>query len=100
MISMEKEFGSDYASIADVNFKAKYRASCYCNAVQYEVCSDPVDAKVVRSQKSKLKIRLIRDIDQIIPLSVTRGRCESLICFVTKWVHPLPPCDGPAAFQP
>ena len=35
-----------YASISDVNFKAKYRASCYCNAVQYEVCSDPVDAKI------------------------------------------------------
>ena len=46
MISMEKEFGSNYASIADINFKAKYRASCYCNAVQYEVCSDPVDAKI------------------------------------------------------
>ena len=37
---MKKEFGSNYASISDVNFKAKYRASCYCNAVQYEVCSD------------------------------------------------------------
>ena len=46
MISMKKEFGSNYASIADVNFTAKYRASCYCNAVQYEVCSDPVDAKI------------------------------------------------------
>ena len=46
MISMKKEFGSNYASITDVNFKAKYRASCYCNAVQYEVCSDPVDAKI------------------------------------------------------
>jgi hypothetical protein len=43
---MKKEFGSNYASISDVNFKAKYRASCFCNAVQYEVCSDPVDAKI------------------------------------------------------
>ena len=43
---MKKEFGSDYASISDVNFTVKYRASCYCNAVQYEVCSDPVDAKI------------------------------------------------------
>jgi len=46
MIDMKKEFGSNYASIADVNFTAKYRASCFCDAVQYEVCSDPVDAKI------------------------------------------------------
>ena len=46
LIIMKKEFGSNYASITDVNFTAKYRASCYCDAVQYEVCSDPVDAKV------------------------------------------------------
>jgi len=46
MINMKKEFGPDYASIADVNFKTKYRANCYCNTVQYEVCSDPVDSKI------------------------------------------------------
>ena len=46
MINMKKEFGTDYASITDVNFKTKYRANCYCNTVQYEVCSDPVDAKI------------------------------------------------------
>lgn len=46
MINMKKELGSNYASITDVNFTAKYRASCYCDAVQYEVCSDPVDAKI------------------------------------------------------
>ena len=43
---MEKEFGLDYSSIEDVGFTAKYRASCFCNTVQYEVCSDPVDAKI------------------------------------------------------
>ena len=43
---MVKKFGSDYASVADADFVAKYRASCYCGAVQYEVCSDPVDAKI------------------------------------------------------
>ncbi len=43
---MKKEFGSDYSSIADINFTAKYRASCYCETVQYEVCADPVDAKI------------------------------------------------------
>ena len=45
-INMKKEFGSKYASITDDNFTAKYRASCYCDSVQYEVCSDPVDAKI------------------------------------------------------
>jgi hypothetical protein len=43
---MTNEFGPEYASIADTHFKVKYRASCYCNAVQYEVCADPVDAKI------------------------------------------------------
>ncbi len=43
---MKKEFGPDYASMTDVNFTAKYRASCFCDAIQYEVCSDPVDAKI------------------------------------------------------
>jgi hypothetical protein len=43
---MSTEFGPEYASIKDVYFKVKYRASCYCNTVQYEVCADPVDAKI------------------------------------------------------
>jgi hypothetical protein len=36
---MKKEFGEKYASITDVSFTAKYRASCFCNAVEYEVGS-------------------------------------------------------------
>ncbi len=43
---MENEFGPEYASIADPHFRVKYRASCYCRTVQYEVCADPVDAKI------------------------------------------------------
>nr|MDJ0780869.1 GFA family protein [Desulfosarcinaceae bacterium] len=43
---MEREFGPEYASIADANFTVKYRARCHCTAVQYEVCADPVDAKI------------------------------------------------------
>ena len=43
---MSNKFGSEYASRADRSFKVKYRASCHCNAVQYEVCADPVDAKI------------------------------------------------------
>ena len=40
---MEKEFGPEYASVKDASFIAKYRASCYCKAVQIEVGADPVD---------------------------------------------------------
>ncbi|MDR4496408.1 MAG: hypothetical protein MRK02_00520 [Candidatus Scalindua sp.] len=43
---MKREFGESYASVDDVSFTAKYRASCYCSAVEYEVRSDPVDAKI------------------------------------------------------
>jgi hypothetical protein len=43
---MEKEFGPEYASIADASFIVKYRVSCYCKAVQMEVRADPVDAKI------------------------------------------------------
>ena len=44
--TMKKEFGEKFASITDGSFTAKYRASCYCNAVEYEVRSEPVDAKI------------------------------------------------------
>jgi len=43
---MKKEFGPEYASVEDDGFIVKYRASCYCKAVQIEVCADPVDAKI------------------------------------------------------
>ena len=43
---MEREFGPEYASVEDAGFIVKYRASCYCKAVQIEVCADPVDAKI------------------------------------------------------
>lgn len=42
---MTHEFGPDYASASDTGFIPKYRASCFCGTVQYEVCEDPVDAK-------------------------------------------------------
>lgn len=43
---MENSFGSDYASLEDIGFIAKYQASCFCGAVRYEVSADPVDAKI------------------------------------------------------
>jgi hypothetical protein len=44
--TMEKEFGPEYASVQNADFIVKYRASCFCQAVQFEVCADPVDAKI------------------------------------------------------
>ncbi len=43
---MENRLGSEYASIDDVNFSVKYRASCYCKSIQIEMSADPVDAKI------------------------------------------------------
>lgn len=43
---MDKEFSEKYASIVDASFRPKYKASCYCNSVEYEVKADPVDAKI------------------------------------------------------
>ena len=39
-------FGPAYASADDEAFIAKYRARCLCEAVCYEVCADPLDAKI------------------------------------------------------
>ena len=39
-------FGEKYASVDDKNFTVKYRATCYCGTVRYEVQADPVDAKI------------------------------------------------------
>jgi len=35
-----------FARSDDRNFEAKYRARCHCGTVRYEVCADPVDAKI------------------------------------------------------
>ncbi len=43
---MVNEFKVLFAPSAGQTFTGKYRASCHCAAVQYEVCNDPVDAKI------------------------------------------------------
>ncbi len=47
---MKNLFGPEYASLDDTGFVAKYRAACFCGAVQYEVSADPVDAKICHCQ--------------------------------------------------
>ncbi len=104
---MEKEFGPEYASVTDTGFKTKYRASCYCNAVQIEAGADPVDAKICHCKTcqsihgapmqwasifNKRDIRIIRGIDclkfynseqsineRILPCKVSCSICGTLI---------------------
>lgn len=42
----ENRLGPEYASSADPAFIPKYRASCFCESIRYEVSADPVDAKI------------------------------------------------------
>ena len=39
-------FDTLFAPFGDDHFEAKYRARCHCGTVRYEVCADPVDAKI------------------------------------------------------
>jgi hypothetical protein len=43
---MPNALGPEYASIDDTEFIPKFKAACFCGAVQYEVNADPVDAKI------------------------------------------------------
>ena len=47
---MNSEFSRLFGSVADGPFLAKYRASCYCGAVEYGVSADPLDAKICHCQ--------------------------------------------------
>ena len=40
------EFAKLFAGFDDTDFEPKYEASCHCGTVRYQVCADPVDAKV------------------------------------------------------
>lgn len=104
---MAETFGPAYASMKDPAFKVKYRAKCYCRAVQYEVCADPVDAKLchcLACQKlhgapmqwaaifHKHDVRIIQGVDKlkfynserhlherILPCKVSCAECDTLI---------------------
>ena len=43
---MDNTFAELYAPSTDIPFAVKYRATCHCAAVRYEVSADPVDAKM------------------------------------------------------
>lgn len=46
MLTTRCQLGPEYASPDDPTFIPKYRASCFCGSVRYEVNADPVDAKI------------------------------------------------------
>ena len=104
---MQKEFVDAFASIEDTTFTAKYRAGCHCQAVQYEVSADPVDAKICHCEVCqtlhgapmqwaaifhKRHVRITHGIDQlrfynsarqqyerILPCKVSCAGCGTLI---------------------
>ena len=106
-MTMKKGFGPDYASIEDKNFIPRYRARCHCGAVQYEVCADPVDAKLCHCRACqklhgapmqwaaifhKRDVRITAGIDylrffnserftyeRVLPCKVSCGRCGTPI---------------------
>lgn len=40
------EFERLFARSDDLGFEVRYEASCHCGSVRYQVCADPVDAKI------------------------------------------------------
>ncbi len=88
-------------------FTAKYRAQCYCGAVAFEVCSDPVDAKICHCRQcqtlhgapfqwavifEKADVRFVRGVDKIffynpgtgmsghvLPCKLSCSKCRSPI---------------------
>lgn len=41
-----EEFKKLFAHSDDARCESRYEASCHCGTIRYEVCSDPVDAKI------------------------------------------------------
>jgi hypothetical protein len=76
-------------SAGDSNFTARYRAQCQCGAVAFEVCSEPVDAKICHCRQCqklhgapfqwavifhKHDVRFVRGIDKIFFYNAESGR--------------------------
>ena len=99
--------GPGYGSVNAEGFIAKYRARCHCGAVRYEVCADPVDAKICHCRACqalhgapmqwaaifhKHDVRLVTELEElrfynseldqpqrVLPCKVSCARCGTLI---------------------
>ncbi|WDP84760.1 MAG: GFA family protein [Desulfobacter sp.] len=91
---MEHSLGYEYASLEDKKFIPKYKAACFCGAVQYEVSADPVDAKICHCQVCqtlhgapmqwaaifhKHHVRLTAGLDHLVFFNSELGRRERIL---------------------
>ena len=106
-MTVQHAFEAAFAAAGDKAFTAKYRASCHCQAVQYEVSAEPVDAKICHCKVCqtlhgapmqwaaifhKRHVRITRGLDQlrfynselqrherVLPCKVSCAGCGTLI---------------------
>jgi hypothetical protein len=86
-----RDLGPEYARLDDNAFTSRYRASCHCGAVRYEVSADPVDAKICHCRTCqtlhgapmqwaaifhKRHVRMTRGIEHLRFYSDTLDRAE------------------------
>ena len=86
--------GPEYGSLENTGFTAKYKASCFCGAVRYEVSADPVDAKIchcLACQKlhgapmqwaaifHKHHVRLTAGLNYLVFYNNEQNRCERIL---------------------
>ncbi len=99
MLAAENRFGPEYASPDDSSFTPKYRATCFCGSVRYEVSADPVDAKLCHCRGCQMlhgaplqwaaifhkhQVRFTHGIEQLRFFHSEQGRTErTLPCKVS-----------------
>lgn len=105
---MMHKFSELFTPQANRPFAAKYRASCHCNTVRYEVCANPVDSKICHCRVCqklhgapkqwaaifhKHHVRILEGMDQLrFYNSALSGHARILPCKVSCAL-----CDTPIA---
>jgi len=90
----EDDWKSEPPYAAVEPFTATYRARCYCGAVAFEVCADPVDAKLCHCPRCqslhgapfqwavifrKQDVRFVRGVDQLFFYHAETRRSERIL---------------------
>lgn len=93
-LSPGNSFGVEYASPDDSVFIPKYRASCFCGRVRYEVSADPMDSKICHCRTCqklhgaplqwaaifyKHQVRFTAGLDQLFFFNSEQGINERLL---------------------